>query len=105
MTDAGSSGPNVDRLTVRPAASQTLQAESARLSGAPVQDDAPGYTGSGYAFFFPTGSTATFTVNAPETRDYRLEFRYGSANLLGGESTRPVGGPEVTLVQRFQRDH
>ena len=92
VTDAGSSGPNVDRLTVRPAASQTLQAESARLSNAPFQDHAPGYTGSGYVSFFPSGSSATFTVNVPETRDYRLEFRYSIGNFSEGPLRLRVDG-------------
>jgi mannose/cellobiose epimerase-like protein (N-acyl-D-glucosamine 2-epimerase family) len=83
------SGPNLDALTLRrpPTQTQTLQAETATLSGATVQAGNAGYTGTGYADFTnATGDSVEWKVNVAAAGQYRLTFRYAN----GGTSDRPL---------------
>jgi mannose/cellobiose epimerase-like protein (N-acyl-D-glucosamine 2-epimerase family) len=89
LTSAVVSGPNLDALTLRPAAAQpqTLQAEAATLSGATAQSGNAGYTGSGYADYTnASGDYVQWSVDAPAAGPYRLSFRYAN----GGSSDRPL---------------
>lgn len=71
-------------------AGPSYEAESAdKTSGLTVNSDHPGYTGSGFvANFGNAGDTVTFTINAPEARQYSLVWRY--ANGAAGDATRTV---------------
>ena len=57
--------------------------------GVSVATDHAGYTGTGFvATFGQVGDSVTFTVTAPEARQYSLVFRY--ANGTGANATRTV---------------
>jgi hypothetical protein len=81
-------GANVDSLTINTGASpSTLQAESASFAGGTVASHSnAGYTGSGYADFGGTNSSATFTVNRTAAGSATLNFRYAN----GSASNRPL---------------
>ena len=97
LTSVGSSGPNVDSLTVRPDAAtppppppgggQTLQAEAATLVGADVSADHSGYAGTGYVDFdHASGDSIEWEVRVAAAGRYELSFRYAN----GGSIDRPL---------------
>ena len=93
LTSVGSGGPNLDALTVSPAAPPpaavpvALQAEAATLSGAVVKAGNGGFTGGGYADYLAAADEyVEFSFDAPCAGDYALEFRYAN----GGPSDRPL---------------
>jgi hypothetical protein len=93
LSSVGSSGPNVDSVTVRPQdvgvppGTQVLQAESATLSGPRVGRGNPGYTGTGYVDFEnATGDYVEWSVEAKAAGPYELAFRYAN----GGGRNRPL---------------
>ncbi|MGH3116028.1 MAG: glycoside hydrolase family 66 protein [Nocardioidaceae bacterium] len=75
------------------------EAESTTLNGVGVNNDHPGYTGSGFVDQFgDVGDYVEFTINAPEERDYGLVFRY--TNATAGAVFRDVsvdGGPSRSV--------
>ena len=77
-TSIGSSGPNVNSLTVSPApVGVTYGAENAALSGAVVSTAVAGYTGTGFADYVNASNDfVEWTVNAAAAGSYELEFRY-----------------------------
>ena len=92
LTAVGSSGPNLDALTVTaapapPAEPVTLQAEDAALSGPRVARGNGGYTGTGYADYErASGDYVEFVYDAPSAGEYALSFRYAN----GSASDRPL---------------
>lgn len=71
-------------------AGPSYEAENGAFGGAvSFANDHPGYTGTGFvANFGQVGDSVTFTVSAPEARQYSLVFRY--ANATGGDATRTI---------------
>jgi glucose/arabinose dehydrogenase len=62
------------------AAAETLEAESALLSGAVRSNVSPGYTGTGYAdYIHKRNDFVEWTVNAPTAGSKTLDFRYSLA--------------------------
>lgn len=79
--------------TPAPAVSSTsgtrMEAELAALSGATVSKLNPGYTGTGYGDYNDATASGTWiewTVNAPVSGTYALEFRYAN----GSGASRPL---------------
>ncbi len=65
----------------------TYQAEDATLSGAIVNTDHSGYTGTGFADYqHASGDYVDWTVQAPADGTYTLLFRYAN----GGSANRPL---------------
>lgn len=66
--------------TFQEAVPQTLEAESALLSGAVPSDSRSGYTGTGFAdYIHKRDDFVEWTVNAASAGSKTLEFRYGLA--------------------------
>jgi Ca2+-binding RTX toxin-like protein len=75
---AGTSGPNVDWLSVRPAV-DTYQAEDAALVGAAVARAHAGFTGTGYVDYqHAAGDSVEWTVFADAAGPYSLDLRYAN---------------------------
>jgi hypothetical protein len=88
VTSIGSSGPNVDSLTVIPViVVGTFEAEDAVLAGGAIVSTAVGgFTGTGFVDYVgPTGESITWTVNIATAGDYSLVFRYAL-----GAGNRPL---------------
>lgn len=74
------------------------EAENATRTGVTVNTNHPGYTGTGFVDGFETqGDAITWTINAPEARDYSFVFRYG--NATGSTATRNVYVDGVKIGQ------
>lgn len=70
-----------------PPFSVTMEAELALRSGAPVRMSYLGFTGTGYADYDGTADTyIEWTVNAPATGQYEVDFRYAN----GSSRDRPL---------------
>lgn len=102
-TSVGSSGPNVDSLTVIPViVVGTFEAEDAVLAGGTVVSAVvAGFTGTGFVDFVgPTGESITWTVNIATAGQYDLTFRYAL-----GAGNRPlsinVNGTPVAASMAF----
>ena len=87
-TSIGSSGGNVDSLTISPAipvappADGVYEAEDATLSGVQVLSVHAGFTGTGFASFTTTANSGQFiewAVTVPEAGQYTLDYRYALA--------------------------
>ncbi|MBY8880095.1 CBM35 domain-containing protein [Actinacidiphila acidipaludis] len=75
---------------------QVYQAESAKLSGAVVNHDQSGYTGSGYADYqHADGDFVEWTVQAPAAGTYTLQFRYANASFTDRPLAVTVNGGEA----------
>ena len=84
----GSSGGNLDSLTVSPAFSGAFEAETATLAGgAIVSTVVSGYTGAGFVDFVAAGGESVeWSVTVPSAGLHELQFRYA----LGGGASRPL---------------
>ena len=81
---AGSSGPNLDSLAVRPLQlpPAVYQAEGADVEGPIIASDVRGYTGSGFADFPGyRGASLEFAIDVPAAATYALDFRYGNGSV------------------------
>jgi hypothetical protein len=107
LTSIGSSGPNIDSLTVRsagttPPPTGALQAESARISGAVVSNSNSGYTGSGFVdYAHASGDFIEWTVNAASARSYELAFRYANGFTANRPLELKVNGQVVKASMAF----
>ncbi|MFC4808672.1 carbohydrate-binding protein [Paenibacillus sp. GCM10023250] len=85
-----------DGFTV--AGPQKYEAEDAQLTNIAVHTDHTGYTGTGFASFFPnTGVHAVFNVSAPSTGSYDVSMRY--ANRTGSTQTISIYVNGVKIKQ------
>lgn len=83
-TAAGTSGPNIDYIIVAP---QTLQAESALLSGAQKASNHAGYDGTGFADFLNASNDyVEWLVYKRNAGPVTLNFRYAN----GSSAARPM---------------
>ncbi|OAS13272.1 CBM35 domain-containing protein [Paenibacillus oryzisoli] len=75
----------------------TYEAESAQLSsGAKVNNDHPGYTGSGFVDgYWTSGATATFSVNVATAGSYRVTTRYANAQNNPSTASLYVNGTKI----------
>ncbi|MBW5446148.1 carbohydrate-binding protein [Cohnella sp. CFH 77786] len=85
---------------VRVTASSTgsvYEAESAQLSsGAKVNTDHPGYTGTGFVDgYWSSGATTTFSVNVASAGSYRVTARYGNAQNNPSTVSIYVNGTKI----------
>jgi RHS repeat-associated protein len=70
----------------------TYEAEAASTD-ASFYNDWPGYTGTGFLGWWPgTGTFVQFTVNAPTTGNYKLDFKYTAAAGAGTRNLSVNGG-------------
>ena len=86
-TSIGSSGANVDSLTVIPVFVGLFEAEAAVLGGAAfVSSIVAGFTGDGFVDYVgPSGEFIEWTVNVPADGQYELRFGYAL-----GAGNRPL---------------
>jgi cytochrome c len=81
-TTIGSSGPNIDSLSL-----PVYQAEVATLSSVVIESQWAGYTGTAYANYQSvTGGYIEWTIDAPTAGAYTLELRYA----LGAGTNRSL---------------
>lgn len=95
----GNNGPNIDSLTVRPAAQppRTFQAEQATLVGARIARDHAGYTGTGFVdFIHDTGDAIEWTIDNPVAGLYALDFRYANGSTIDRAASLWVNGEEMS---------
>jgi hypothetical protein len=111
LVTTGSNGPNLDAVTIRPAAStpfsRTIQVEEATngpVTNAHVARSNPGYTGSGYLDFDGPGAFNVSIDPPPAAGRYALEVRYANGtgasmplSLKLSESGRVI--PRLELAQ------
>src|SRR5437868_659630 len=89
LTTTGANGPNIDHLVIKVVVTQsgTLEAEQAVLSGAVVNTNQTGYTGSGFAdYVHASDDFIEWMVNATTASSFALKFRYAN----GGTTNRPL---------------
>jgi GH15 family glucan-1,4-alpha-glucosidase len=66
---------------------QVYEAEDALKNGVGVNNNHPGYSGTGFVDQFDaSGKMVSFIIDVPEAGQYSLKFRYG--NATGNEATR-----------------
>lgn len=74
---------------------QIYQAENAKLSGVVVGKDNGGYTGTGFADYqHAAGDYVEWTVDAPATGTYTLQFRYANASFTDRPLAISVNGAD-----------
>jgi glucose/arabinose dehydrogenase/PKD repeat protein len=96
-TSIGSSGPNIDSLSI-----PVYQAEAAALSSVTIESVHAGYTGTGYANYASvTGGYIEWTVNAPTAGNYTLEFRYANGSGSSRSLEIKVGTTVVNSALAF----
>lgn len=74
-------GPNLDRMEIYQEFDSIFEAEDAQITAAIVDNQHPGYTGTGFVDYNPNapGGTITWNVtNIPASGEYTLEFRYAN---------------------------
>jgi hypothetical protein len=100
VTAIGSSGGNLDSLSVAPAnptPSDTYQAEDAAWSGAAPAHDVAGFLGSGYIdYAHSSGDYVEFTVGAGAAGSYALDFRYANGSAADRPLELSVDGQVLT---------
>jgi len=95
ISSQGYSGPNVDHLRVtyqKPLPfSSIFEAENAKIFGATVSAEHPGYTGTGYVKFQQTyNNYIEWTFDLPAAGWYQFAFRYAYDGNERGEPIVPV---------------
>ena len=97
LTATGSTGPNIDKLTL-----PVYEAERTTLNGAIVEALHAGYTGSGYANFDSSaGNYVEWRVNVPTAGTYALEFRYANGSAANRPLEIKVGSTVVAASKAF----
>jgi len=80
------------------------EAENATLSRAVVESEHAHFTGTGYVNYDNvTGSSVTFTVNAPNAGNATLTFRYANGTTTGRPMDIAVNGTVVAAALAFNR--
>ncbi|WP_208586848.1 glycosyl hydrolase [Gracilibacillus suaedae] len=74
-----------------------LEAEEATLTGLTVQDEVPGYSGTGYVGnFSEEDASVTFTITVPDTALYTLRVGYGGLYGEGKHANLRLNGEAYT---------
>ncbi len=77
-----------------------LEAEEATLSGLTVQDDMPGYSGTGYVGnFTEDDAKVTFTMDVPDKALYNLTVGYGGIYGGGKHANIHLNGEAFTSFE------
>ncbi|WP_083652540.1 pectate lyase [Bacillus sp. MRMR6] len=82
-------GPNMDHVQIYQEFDSIFEAEDAQITAAIIDNQHPGFTGTGFVDYNPNapGGTITWNVtNIPANGEYTLEFRYAN----GAADNRPA---------------